>query len=56
MSALPPKADIAERNHHVRFVPKQTFPKVVDCGNADVLFDGGVQCRTHILKAISLGR
>jgi hypothetical protein len=22
MSALPPKADIAERCHHVRFVPK----------------------------------
>jgi len=22
MSALPPKADIAERDHHVRFVPK----------------------------------
>jgi hypothetical protein len=22
MSALPPKADIAERNWHVRFVPK----------------------------------
>ena len=22
MSALPPKADIAERNHDVRFVPK----------------------------------
>jgi heme oxygenase len=23
MSALPPKADIAERDHHIRFVPKQ---------------------------------
>jgi hypothetical protein len=22
MSAIPPKADIAEGNHHVRFVPK----------------------------------
>ena len=22
MSALPPKADVAERDHHVRFVPK----------------------------------
>jgi hypothetical protein len=22
MSALPPKADIAKRDHHVRFVPK----------------------------------
>jgi hypothetical protein len=22
MSALPPKADIGERDHHVRFVPK----------------------------------
>jgi hypothetical protein len=22
MSALPPKADIVERDHHVRFVPK----------------------------------
>jgi hypothetical protein len=22
MSALPPKADIAERHHHIRFVPK----------------------------------
>jgi hypothetical protein len=22
MSALPPKADIAERDHHVRFVPQ----------------------------------
>jgi hypothetical protein len=29
MSALPPKADIAERDHHVRFVPKADIPR---CG------------------------
>ena len=29
MSALPPKADIAERNRHVRFVPKAD---IVRCG------------------------
>ena len=27
MSALPPKADIAERDWNVRFVPKQTWRK-----------------------------
>ena len=26
MSALPPKADIAERDRHVRFVPKAEWP------------------------------
>jgi hypothetical protein len=25
MSALPPKADIVERDRHVRFVPKRTY-------------------------------
>jgi len=29
MSALPPIADIAERNHHVRFVPKAD---ILRCG------------------------
>jgi hypothetical protein len=27
MSALPPKADIAERDRHVRFVPKADIPR-----------------------------
>jgi hypothetical protein len=45
MSALPPKADIAERRRHVRFVPKAD---VLRCGRA--LFDHFVgmhekQCR-----------
>jgi hypothetical protein len=37
MSALPPKADIAERDHDVRFVPKADMPtfsalrETVDC-------------------------
>jgi hypothetical protein len=26
MSALPPKADIAERDYHVRFVPQADIP------------------------------
>jgi hypothetical protein len=26
MSGLPPKADIAERDRHVRFVPKADIP------------------------------
>jgi hypothetical protein len=30
MSALPPKADIAERNHHVRFVPQPDIAPLVD--------------------------
>jgi hypothetical protein len=43
MSALPPIADIAERDHHVRFVPKADI-----CGAAkfrlfDHLVDGGKQ-------------
>jgi hypothetical protein len=29
MSALPPKADIAKRDHHVRFVPKADIVKIV---------------------------
>jgi hypothetical protein len=35
MSALPPKADIAERNRHVRFVPKAD-----SCSAAKSCFDG----------------
>jgi len=34
MSALPPKADIAERDWHVRFVPKAAVSK---CGNAAII-------------------
>jgi hypothetical protein len=42
MSALPPKADIAERDCHVRFVPKadkvQCNEIGADCGSA-ALYD-----------------
>jgi hypothetical protein len=30
MSALPPKGDIAERAHHVRFVPKADIRQLFD--------------------------
>ena len=30
MSALPPKADIAERDRHVRFVPKAECTAAID--------------------------
>ena len=36
MSALPPKADIAEGDHHVRFVPKAD---ILRCGKGTPLFD-----------------
>jgi hypothetical protein len=32
MSALPPKGDIAERDGHVRFVPKGTFSTAAKLG------------------------
>jgi len=36
MSALPPKADIAERDWHVRFVPKRGHHKgLIDCRVGD---------------------
>jgi hypothetical protein len=31
VSALPPKADIAERHRHVRFVPKADIQKFATC-------------------------
>ena len=30
MSALPPKADIAERDHHVRLVPQADMTNSID--------------------------
>ena len=39
MSAIPPKADIAERDHHVRFVPK------ADIALFDHLISAGEQRR-----------
>ena len=33
MSALPPKADIAERHRHVRFVPKADIERVLRAGH-----------------------
>jgi hypothetical protein len=42
MSALPPKADIAERDRGVRFVPKadirSTFPSLVPSMTLDKVF------------------
>jgi hypothetical protein len=38
MSALPPKADIVERNRHVRFVPK------ADIGVAEKLLQSPRMC------------
>jgi hypothetical protein len=51
MSALPPKADIAERRHHVRFVPiaeisladlackkEQKFPSFVETARGAAVF------------------
>jgi len=35
MSALPPKADIAERDRHVRFVPKADIPPTFSLGDSD---------------------
>jgi hypothetical protein len=59
MSALPPKADIDPQSANVRFVPKADIPESGGLRQRDdlidVLFDGGVQRGTHILKAISLG-
>jgi isopentenyl diphosphate isomerase/L-lactate dehydrogenase-like FMN-dependent dehydrogenase len=59
MSALPPKADIGTQPRDVRFVPKANIPESGGLRQRDdlidVLFDGGVQRGTHILKAISLG-
>ena len=42
MSALPPKADIAEGNRHVRFVPK------ADIHNVDELA-GLVRAKTRVI-------
>jgi len=36
MSALPPKADIAESDRHVRFVPKADITR---CSKKGLLFD-----------------
>jgi hypothetical protein len=43
MSALPPKADIAKRDHHVRFVPKADIGTVtlVTCSNSATIFKAG---------------
>ena len=40
MSALPPKADIAEHDRHVRFVPKADISKGVPGGVNDVQLAG----------------
>jgi hypothetical protein len=47
LSALPPKANIAERHHHVRFVPKAdscTAAKLRFC-NRNIRYNG--RRRTH---------
>src|SRR5262249_17354061 len=44
MSVLPPKADIAERGHHVRFVPSKLMNGAADaiaCARAELLCLGG---------------
>jgi isopentenyl diphosphate isomerase/L-lactate dehydrogenase-like FMN-dependent dehydrogenase len=54
MSALPP-TDIRTQSWNVRFVPKADIPEIGGLRQRDdlidVLFDGGVQRGTHILKA-----
>jgi hypothetical protein len=47
MSALPPKADIAERDHHVRFVPQADKLRCSKMGLFDHLVGVGEQARRN---------
>ena len=45
MSALPPKADIVERDRHVRFVPKADSCSAANSTLFDHLVGSGLQCQ-----------
>ena len=47
MSALPPKADIAERNRYVRFVPKADIPR---CSKERRYSGNSLVRRAHMLQ------
>jgi hypothetical protein len=51
MSVLPPKADIVERDRHVRFVPKADIPLFIEHGSTlKPVHGGGAEVREAVSR------